>query len=166
MTVVSRTVENLTFDFPAGWAAEKYDDLTFYRNQFSRQMNGIKAVDLIAIDLSAVCYLIEVKDYRHPDTEKPSQLAEAVAGKVFSTLAALLPMKLLASVAGDKALATKALQAIALRVFLHVELPQSHKPVVDPADLQQKLRKLVRSVDPHMKVVRKSPGASLWTVTS
>ncbi|MFN3631067.1 MAG: hypothetical protein ACK4XK_13595, partial [Casimicrobiaceae bacterium] len=74
MTTTLR-VEKLTFTFPAGWQASKYDDWSFYRNQFARQYDRIQAVDVVARAPEGTAYLIEVKDYRHPGTEKPSQLA-------------------------------------------------------------------------------------------
>jgi len=146
-------VERLTFTFPAGWLASKYDEWSFYRNRFARQFDGIKAVDLIALDPESTAYFIEVKDYRHPDTEKPSELPLAIAKKVLMTLAALLPVKLNGNDPGECAMAASVLSCRKLRVVAHVELPQSHRSVVDPADIRQKLAQLLRAVDAHPKVV-------------
>ena len=150
---VIRQVENLTFTFPDGWEAEKFDDWNFYRKHFSRQLNGIKAVDLLAKGPDGVAYFIEVKDYRHPDTVKPTDLADAIARKVLMSLAALLPAKYRASDPVERALATSILDCDDFKVIAHLELPQAHKPVIDPADIKQKLKQRLAAVDSHVKVV-------------
>lgn len=163
--MIKLQVEELCFTFPADWRAGKYDDWSFYRNQFSRQFNGIRAVDVLARSPDGTAYMIEVKDYRHPDTERPSELPHAIAGKVLSTLAAMLPAKLGANDPNERALAEEVLTCQKLRVIAHVELPNSHRQVVNPADLKQKLAQLLRAVDAHPKVVSmdKMPGLG-WTV--
>lgn len=148
-----KQVEGLTFTFPNGWEADKFDDWKFYRGHFVRQMNHIKAVDLLAKGPNGIAYFIEVKDYRHPNTIKPSQLAEAIANKVLMSLAALLPAKHRANDQDEKALATSILSCQSFRVIAHLELPQAHKPVIDPADIKQKLRQRLAAVDRHVKVV-------------
>lgn len=159
-------VDGLKFDFPNGWQASKYDEWSYYRNQFVKQFNGIKAVDVIALAPRHLVILIEVKDYRHPDTEKPSELAQAVANKVMYTLASMLPCSLLANDPTEKALAALVLQCKELRVVLHMEQPRAHRPVVDPADILQKLKKLLRAVDAHPKVVSMQNNPLLpWTVS-
>lgn len=159
-------IDGLLFTFPNRWNASKYDEWSFYRNQFSRQGSGIKAVDAIALDTNSVAFLIEVKDYRHPDTEKPSQLPAAIASKVLHTLSAMLPAKLNATHPDEARLAGDVLKFTSLRVIAHIEQPQRHRGVVDPADLKQKLRELLRAVDPHVKVVSMSNMQGLpWTVT-
>ncbi|QXP86590.1 hypothetical protein [Methylococcus capsulatus] len=146
-------VENLTFEFPVSWQASKYDDWSFYRNQFVKQRDGIGAVDILAKAPCGTAYLIEVKDYRHPDTEKPSDLPQSLANKVLMTLAALLPARLNSNEAQERAMARAILTCKKLRVVAHVELPRRHMPVIDPADLKQKLAQLLRAVDAHPKVV-------------
>lgn len=146
-------IDGLTFSFPDGWDAQKYDEWAFYRNQFGKQRNGIKAIDALAIDPDKCAFLIEVKDYRHPGTEKPSQLPAAIATKVLDTLSAMIPAKLHATVPEEKELAAAIVKCSSVRVIAHVELPQSHLPVVDVADLKQKLGQLLRAVDAHPKVV-------------
>lgn len=158
-------VARLTFTFPAGWQASKYDDWSFYRNQFSRQHNGIQAVDVLASAPNGTAYLIEVKDYRHPDTEKPSQLPQVIANKVLMTLAAMLPAKLNGNDPDERTIAAAMLTCRKLRVIAHIELPKAHQPTVDLADLKQKLAQLLRAVDAHPKVVSKNhmPGLG-WAV--
>lgn len=159
-------IEKLIFTFPNGWVASKYDDWSFYRNQFSRQFNGIQAVDVLACDPAHQhAFLIEVKDYRHPGTDKPSELPQAIANKVLMTLAALLPAKLAASDAAERAVAKTVLRCRKLHVIAHIELPRARKAVVDPADLQQKLKQLLHAVDAHPRVVSSSNMRNLsWTV--
>lgn len=159
-------IDGLVFTFPDEWKADKFDDWTFYRGHFARQRDGIKAVDAIAIGPNKTAFMIEVKDYRHPDTEKPSQLPSAIADKVLFTLAALLPAKLNATDPNEKRLAAAMLKCISLHVVAHIELSPRHRPVVDPADLKQKLRQLLRAVDAHAKVVSKQNMQGVgWTVS-
>ena len=159
-------IDGLTFSFPEDWDAQKYDEWAFYRNQFAKQRNGIKAIDALAIDPDKCAFLIEVKDYRHPDTEKPSQLPAAIATKVLDTLAAMIPAKLHATEKKEKELAAAILKCASIRVIAHIELPQRHIPVVDVADLKQKLAQLLRAVDAHPKVVSMHDLKGMkWAVT-
>lgn len=159
-------IDGLQFNFPDDWKVSKYDDWTFYRNHFSKQGPGIKAVDAIALSPGKDAYLIEVKDYRHPETEKPSGLAEAVANKVLYTLAAMLPARLHA-LGEEKTLAKDMLRCSGLQVVLHVELPSGHRQsLVDLADIKQKLKTLLRAVDTNPKIVSiQMPRNTAWTVT-
>lgn len=159
-------IDGLNFNFPTGWEASKYDEWSFYRNQFSKQQNNIKAVDVLAISPSKAAFVIEVKDYRHPDTEKPSELAQAIANKVLHTLAAMLPAKLHANEPNEQQLANAILICTSLRVVAHIEQPTRHQPVIDPADLKQKLKSLLKAVDAHPEVVSMNNMRGLeWTVT-
>jgi hypothetical protein len=94
-----------------------------------------------------------------------SQIHGKRAGKVLDTLAAMLPARLLANDPIEQQMATAVLNCSSLKVVLHVEQLQRHHPVVDPADIKQKLRRLLRAVDPHLKVVSmKSMHGLAWTV--
>lgn len=158
-------IDGLNFTFPQGWQASKYDEWSFYRNQFVKQGDGIKAVDAVALEPTNTAFLIEVKDYRRPDTEKPSQLPEAIANKVLHTLAAMLPAKLRANDPTEQQLAAAILACASLRVIAHIEQPLRHRPVVDLADIKQKLRRLLRAVDANPKVVSMNDMNGLnWTV--
>lgn len=162
---VVRAVENLTFTFPKGWTAEKFDDWNFYRLHFSKQMDGIKAVDLLAKGPDGVAYFIEVKDYRHPDAERPTALANAIALKVLHTLAALLPAKHHANEPAERALAAGVLECTEFKVIAHLELPRAGRRVVDPADIKQKLKQLLAAVDRRVKVVSMNDMQGLaWAV--
>ncbi len=167
MTVLA--IDGLSFTFPSSWELGKPDDWTFYRNQFSRMRNGIKATDAIAIDDGGIAWLIEAKDYRLQARTKPSCLAEEVAAKVFDTLAMLLPASVHACQQTEKSLARKACRANGLRVVLHLEQPQKHSRLrpraIDPAALRMKLKKLIKSIDPHPLIVEHTCMGNLaWTV--
>ena len=157
-------VDGLIFSFPTGWTASKYDEWAYYRNQFSKQRDSLQAVDLISVAPGQVAYLIEVKDYRHPDTERPSGLPDTLANKVLCTLAALFPASLHAS-NDEKQHARRALDCAELSLVFHIEQPRAHRPAIDLADLKQKLRSRLRAIDPHFKIVNTSNMAGLaWTV--
>lgn len=164
--MLALNVDGLTFTFPVGWQASKYDGWRFYRKQFSKQKAGIAAVDLLALSPGMDAFLIEVKDYRYPGAEKPSELPEAIANKVLSTLAALLPARLNANDPDEKNLSRAILSCSGLRVVLHIEQPGTHQPKVDLADIKQKLNRLLRAVDTHPKIVSMQNMQGLaWTVT-
>lgn len=163
-------IDGLNFTFPAGWSCAKPDDWSFYRNQFSRMRNGIKAVDVIAQEPSGTAWVIEVKDYRQHARTKPSCLADEVAAKVFDTLAMLLPASIRASDAGERASARSCCEAAGIRVVLHLEQPGKHSRLrpraIDPSALQMKLKKLIKPIDPHPLVVECSRmGGLAWSVT-
>lgn len=166
-------VKRLEFTFPAGWEATKYDDWQFYRTQFARIANGVKAVDILAMDPATTVFLIEVKDYRmHPRT-KPIDIADEVRAKVLHTLAALLPARLNAADADEQRQAGRALrrQVATIRVVLHLEQPATHSKLfpraIDRADVWQRLRRCVKPIDPHPVVVESAEMGSLsWTVRS
>lgn len=158
-------VDGLNFTFPRTWQASKYDEWSFYREQFAKQGNGIKAIDVLALSDAGQAFLIEVKDYRHPEAEKPSQLPEVIATKVLHTLAAMLPAKLHGNDPAEQQLAASILTCASLKVIAHIEQPRKHRPVVDLADIKQKLRQLLRAVDAHPKIVSMANMGGLdWTV--
>jgi hypothetical protein len=167
--MINVQVDGLTLTFPASWKVSKYDDWAFYRNQFSKMWNGIKAVDLLAIE-NQVTWFIEVKDYRTSPRTKALDLANEVAQKVFSTLAAMLPAKVNTAVIDEERnFAEEIVNATQLRVVLHLEQPLKHSKLFprafDPANVQLKLRTLVKPIDPHPKVVESTQMQGLsWTV--
>ena len=150
-------VDGLNFDFPDDWQVSKYDAWSFYRNQFIRMWDGIKSLDLLAIDPDKTTWLIEVKDYRVNQRIKPSDLGEEVAHKVFDTLAAIIPAKINATNSNEKRLARAVSASRKLRVVLHLEQPEKHSKLrpraINPADVQQKMRQLLKPVDAHPRVV-------------
>lgn len=163
-------VDGLQFDFPNSWATSKYDSWGFYRAQFSVMWDGIKAVDLLALDPDRTAWFIEVKDYRSHARTKPSELGGEVAGKVFDTLAAMLPAKLNSNDAEEVKMATAVLGAKKLRVVLHLEQPKKHSALrpraIDPANVLQTMRRLLKPIDAHPIVAETTRMGSLaWSVT-
>lgn len=161
---------SLTFSFPAEADATKYDEWSFYRNQFNNAFGGTKAIDLIYIDTDQT-WLIEIKDYRANRRIKTIDLGDEIALKVRDTLAGLAAGKCNASDPDEKRLARLALKRNKLRVVLHIEQPRKPSKlfpkVVDPSKLIMKLKQKVGAVDAHPAVVdQHSLKANMnWTVT-
>jgi hypothetical protein len=149
-------VDTLTFDFPAGWTASKYDGWSFYRNRFQRFL-GTKAVDVLAISPNRTLFLIEAKDYRHYRRTKAIRLADEVTKKVLDTLAAMLPSKVNGDIATEVTFSTDVLNASGVRVVLHLEQPAHPSKLfprtIDPADVLMKMRQQLKPVDAHALVV-------------
>lgn len=163
-------VEGLAFAFPDRWETSKYDDWSFYRNQFAKMWNGIRALDLLAVDPDHTLWLIEVKDYRKHARTKLSDLGDEVAHKVFDTLAAMLPAKIYASDSHEVKMAKAVLGAKRLRVVLHLEQPSKHSTLrpraINPRDVQQVLRRLLKPIDAHVFVAETTRmGTLAWRVT-
>lgn len=160
----------LTFTFSGQATAQKYDDWSFYRNQFQ---NGC-ATDNKAVDIACLAgqeaWLIEVKDYRAHTRTKLLDLADEVAIKVRDTLAGLVAAQHQANDANEKQLAHKLLRARTLRVVCHIEQPgrvsRLRPRAVEPDKLQDKLRRVLKALDPHPRVMDAAavPAACPWTV--
>jgi hypothetical protein len=99
----------LTFQFPNNWQATKFDEWSFYRNQFQSVCGGAKAVDLLAIAPDHQLWIIEVKDYRQHPRAKTLDLVNEVACKVRDSLAALVAARVNANEAGEQELSRVAL---------------------------------------------------------
>ncbi len=161
--------EELTFSFPDNAQVYKYDDTKFYRNQFIKMADGIKAMDLAYID-GQTCWLIEVKDYRAHQRTKPSELPDEIADKLRNTLAGLWAAKCNANDQDEKRFAAAAIKAKRIRVVLHLE----ESPLLGrlapakslKAGLQQKMKQKLKSVDAHPCVVdqRSLKPEMNWTV--
>jgi hypothetical protein len=162
---------NLLFQFQNNVSVSKYDDWSFYRNQFQKVTGGTKAVDIVCIDKQAnTTWLIEIKDYRHPDSEKitVSHLASVVAIKVRDTLAGLAAAKANANSQMEKDFAKDALATTCFNVVLHVEMPPQNNTIkLDLANLATKLKQQIKAVDAHPKVVTQLSlkDYMCWTVT-
>lgn len=160
----------LTFTFAPEAKASKYDDWSFYRNQFQQGCaKDNKAVDLLC-ELNCNAWLIEVKDYRAQARTKPIDLADEVAIKVRDTLAGLLAASLRANDSTEHALAARIVQARQMRVVCHIEQParasRLRPRAIEPDKLKHKLRSLLKAIDPHPIVTdsnRHDP-ALPWTV--
>jgi hypothetical protein len=159
----------LVFDFPNDWQASKFDEWSFYRNQFQQVCGGAKAVDLLAIAPNACFWNIEVKDYRRHRRTKTIELAEEIAVKVRDSLAALVAARANANDYNEKAMAEAALRCPQLKVVLHLEQPARHSKLfpraIDPAKVQQRLKQLIKAIDPHPLVleINRMRGVA-WTV--
>ena len=158
MAVIERVIQEdrLTFTFPAGALASKYDGWLHYRNQFNGAFGGTKAVDLVYADADTA-WLIEVKDSRVNPRTKPIDLADEVALKVRDTLVGLISARLHANDADEKRVAKELMRRTRLRVALHLETPHSRSRLrpsaIEPDKVFQKLKQLIRSIDPHPCVV-------------
>jgi hypothetical protein len=162
---------DLVFTFRDHSDAKKYDAWAFYRQQFQ---NGCaehnKAVDMICYK-GGQAWFIEVKDYRRPGSTTVKDLPCEIATKVRDTLAGLVAARLRANNEEEKAFAKKVLTAYDLRVVVHLEQPAKTgrlwKRVIEPGKLVQKLRSLIKAIDPHPKVVDHSsiPEFLPWSVS-
>ncbi len=164
------TVEQLQFTFPNDWRASKFDDWSFYRNQFQSVCGGARAVDIVAINQNTCFWIIEAKDYRQHLRTKVEELGDEIASKVRDSLAGLVAAGANANDADEKGLARAALRCPRLRVVLHLEQPTAHSKlfprVIDPAKIQQRLKQLIKAIDPHPMVVERSRmGGASWTVS-
>ena len=162
-------VDGLTFEFPDGWLVAKYDDWSYYRNRFAMIQDGVKALDILALSPEGVVWLIEVKDYSRHVRTKPSELDDEVARKVLDTLAALLPAKLNGDVHEETRMAQLMLRAKGLRMVLHLETQTAGSNLtrhsIDPSNIQMKLRKRLKWIDPHPVVANSAQMNNLpWTV--
>ncbi len=160
---------NLEFEFSTddNSLASKYDEWSFYRNQFINVTKSAKAVDFIYIDNTHdITWLIEVKDYRHPDTKsiKPSDLANVVAQKVRDSLAGLAAARCNANLPKERDFSDAALKTKKIKIVLHME----HSPhFIDPADILTKLKSQIKAIDEHPKIVNQTnlKANMPWTVT-
>lgn len=161
----------LTFTFAADAEASKYDDWSFYRNQFQQGcFTDNKAVDLLC-ELNRSAWLIEVKDYRAHARTKAVDLADEVAIKVRDTLAGLVAASVGANDPVERAFARRMVRAQRMRVVCHIEQPAKasrlRPRVIEPDKLKLKLRTLLKAIDAHPIVMdRSSTAATLpWVVS-
>jgi len=157
----------VSWTFGADWLTTKYDDWSIYRNQLNRFAGGSKAVDILALDRpSGVLWMIEAKDFTTEprDPAKPELWLE-VAQKVRDTLAGIMATACVPC--DERALARTLRDVYKLRVVLHIEQPTKRSKLFpqsyDPADLLDKLKKAVRPVDPHPRVVDATSTGLPWT---
>ena len=147
----------LEFEFDDDWLVGVPDASAFYRRHFIRMWDGIRAVDLLAVDPEGTLWLIEAKSFVEQPRTDPEALDLVVGTKAFDTLAALLPAKRHANEAADVTLARRALDARNLRVVLHLEQPLHRSRLrpraISPADVKMALRRRIRPIDQHPLVV-------------
>ncbi|HRP25530.1 hypothetical protein [Thauera sp.] len=161
----------LTFTFAADAEASKYDDWSFYRNQFQQGcFTDNKAVDLLC-ELNRSAWLIEVKDYRAHARTKAVDLADEVAIKVRDTLAGLVAASVGANDPVERAFARRMVRAQRMRVVCHIEQPAKasrlRPRVIEPDKLKLKLRTLLKAIDAHPIVMDRSGTAATlpWVVS-
>lgn len=114
--------------------------------------------DWVAPD--TVAWLIEVKDYQHHQRTKAIDLADEVAVKVRDSLAMFSAASTTANDQDERTAASAVGSSSAIRVVLHVEQVQTPSRLfpraINPANVKQRLRQLIRFVDPHPLVVETS----------
>jgi hypothetical protein len=160
---------NLTFVFPKNWLAEKYDQWLFHVRDFQHVCGGAKAVDILAVNLAICCWLIEIKDYRPGCRTTALELADTVAAKVRDTLAGLATARVRAA-GGEQRAAEASLDCANLRIVLHMEQPATTSvlfpALINRANVLQRLRQLIKAIDPSPQVVDMNSSQNLpWTVT-
>ena len=128
----------LTFSFTEP-NATKYDEWSFYRNQFNAVCGGTKAVDLLYLEQQNF-WLIEIKDYRQHTRTKTIDLADEIALKVRDTLAGLVAAQVNANEQIERDFAKEALKKKRIRVVLHLEQPihtsRLFPRAINPADVK------------------------------
>ncbi len=159
----------LQFTFGAASLVTKYDDWSFFRNQFQNICGGAKAVDMLCLS-GKTCWLIEIKDYRQHPRTKPQDIGDEMAIKVRDTLAGLFAACCNAHNQDEKAFAQQALRSTRIKVVLHLEQPQKHSRLfpraIDPAAVLQSLKRQLKAIDAHPAVVNKNSlsGKMDWQV--
>ncbi|WP_291320987.1 hypothetical protein [Desulfonatronospira sp.] len=160
---MTRLIEgDLVFEFPENWKVGQYDRWAFYRKRFKGCCSGNKAVDFAAVcpEPQNILWLVEVKDYRVHRRTKIVDLPLEMALKVRDSLAGIAAGRFQADDHDEKHIAEKALRTQKLRVALHIEQPLKHSKMfpraIDPSKVYQKLKSLIKSIDPHPVVVDRS----------
>ena len=147
---------DLKFSFTDDCVATKYDEWSFYRNQFQSVASGSKAVDIICLSNDAA-WLIEIKDYRQHSRQKFSDIDDEVASKVRDTLAGLAAASANANCRDERALARRALRVRRWRVVLHLEQPNASSRLwrreSRVANVLSKIRTKMKAVDAHPVVL-------------
>jgi hypothetical protein len=162
---------SLEFSFLETWVITKYDDWPFYQNRFKDCCCGNKAVDFLALEPNTTTlWLIEVKDYRQHRRNKGINLWDEIAVKARDTLAGLFAAKA-NTTHEEQSLASRFADANALRIVLHLEQPRTHSKLFprafDLANVELKLKQLLKPIDAHPKVVETGEMRGLaWTVVS
>jgi hypothetical protein len=146
----------LSFYFPDDWLVTKYDDWSFYKNQFKDCCLGCKAIDFLAIDPAKKdLWLIEVKDYRNHRRLKDENLWEEIALKVLHTLSGIVAVRMNVSDEMNE-FAKECLKSTQLKVVFHLEQSQKSSKLFprayDPANVKEKLRQLIKPIHAHPKV--------------
>ena len=144
----------LVFNFPDdGSDVAKYDDWSFYRNQFQRVCRRAKAVDFVFVE-TARTWLIEAKDYRHQRRTKVVDLPCEVAAKIRDTLAGLAACRCTTTKTSGHRGSCLVDSEHRCRTASGARIrPRNCFHVADRAGLTQKLKQLLKPVDPHPRIV-------------
>ena len=149
----------LRFEFPAQWSVLRPGESSFYKRHFQSFCEGSKEADFVLKSENGEWYLLEVKDYTTDRRTKPLDLAKELSLKVRDTLSLLL-----AGAANDTT-ESKGVGAFLrggampskIRVVLHLEQPDNPSRLFPGATLeanfQDKLKRSLRCVDSHPRVV-------------
>ncbi len=170
-------VDSFFFTFTPTVAAQRYDTWQHYTAVWNAS-GGQKGVDVVAVENPAApttTWLIEAKDFRIiTSPPKPSNitgLPQTVADKASHTLAGLADASAKGAVASEKKHATLAIAAPAKRVVLHLEPHIGAHTALFPrafaANVLQRLRQLVRAIDPNplvLNVANTVAAGVPWTV--
>ncbi len=159
-------------------AAEKYDGWQHYLQVWQNSNGGKKAVDVVAMRIQATpatVWLIEAKDFRvitnPPKPSHISGLARDVAEKAADSLLGLEDAAKRAEIPAEKEYAKRAIAAQERRIVLHLEPHVGPHSALFPrgfgAGVLQKLKQLVRSVDPNplMASIAKPALGVPWAVS-
>ena len=160
---------DLKFSFPDHCEAGKYDEWSFYRNQFKSVAGGSKAVDIVCVS-GDTAWLIEIKDYRQHPRQKLIDIDDEVASKIRDTLAGLAAASSNANIHDEQTLARRALPTRRWRVALHLEQPNTRSRLrpqpFSVANVLSKMRKKVKAVDAHPVILNREANRPNvpWTV--
>jgi hypothetical protein len=170
-------VDSLLFTFTPTIAAQRYDTWQHYTTVWNAS-GGQKGVDVVAVENPAgpaTTWMIEAKDFRIiTSPPRPSNIAglpQTVADKATDTLVGLADASANGAVVSEKNHATIAIAAPVKRVVLHLEPHVGSHTALFPrafaANVLQKLRQLVRAIDPNplvLEVANTVAAGVPWTV--
>ena len=171
-------VDGLAFMFRPTIAAQRYDRWHHYIRVWNAA-GGRKAVDVVAVEHSRsliLTWLIEAKDFRIiTNPPKPSNiagLAQLVADKARDSLLGLADAAVNAANPSEKSHAVNAILATSVRIVLHLEPHVGPHTALFPAGFSasvfQRLRQLVRAIDPNplvLNIASTAAAAVPWAVT-
>lgn len=150
------TEGQLTFEFDKSLSVLKYDESSYYQNQFQNKCHtGNKAVDIIVCDKKEL-WLIEIKDFRMDD-RNPDKMpfANELSKKVRDSLAGIFGAKFYVHTDNNEKDLFNAMNACQKIYFvLHIEQPKQ-KMIYDIADIKQKLKNLLKAINPKIIIVNK-----------
>ena len=119
-------VDGAVFCFPDDWEASKFDEWSYFRSVMSRIVDPLgrasHGCDVVALH-DGDLWLIEAKDYSHPDAVPPSDLVAVVCEKVVDTLAGLHAG--IRDPHPERGICERAVAAARLFVALRIDLPDA-----------------------------------------